>query len=152
MTAFKKGDIVFVNSLRRDGTVAELLKDGKYKVSVGPVSVTCQRAELSEPPKTRKAKKSQKVAPLHHPALRPVTDSRALETIDLHGFTVAAALAEVEMRIDRAIIADLERLQIVHGIGSGRLLEAIHKYLSNLSVVSSYKLDQVNPGVTWVYF
>jgi len=150
--SFKKGENVFITSLRRDGVISGVLKDGKYQVSVGPLSVTCSESDLSAPPKTRKSKSYVKPPPKNHPALNPVSNPKSLERVDLHGFKVVDALAEVEKRIDRAIIADLDRLEIVHGIGTGKLLDAIHKYLSKLTVVSSFKLDEVNPGVTWVYF
>ncbi len=150
--AFKTGDRVFVASLRRDGKVTSVTKDGKFQVLVGALSVSCSESDLTEAPKEKKSKSTIKAPARVHSALSPVKDVKALERVDLHGFTVVQALAEVEKRIDRAIIADLDRLEIVHGIGTGRLLDSIHKYLAKCSVVASFKVDAVNPGVTWVYF
>jgi DNA mismatch repair protein MutS2 len=97
-------------------------------------------------------KSKYKVSPKHHPALKPVKDKRRLESIDLHGLTVVEALSAVEKRVNDAILADLDRLEIVHGVGTGALLKAVHQYLSGLSVVEKFRLDDLNPGVTYVYF
>jgi dsDNA-specific endonuclease/ATPase MutS2 len=43
-------------------------------------------------------------------------------------------------------------MEIVHGIGAGRIRQALHAYLKGLSVIDSFKVDDLNPGVTWVYF
>jgi DNA mismatch repair protein MutS2 len=43
--------------------------------------------------------------------------------------TVEDALPKVDKFIDQALLHGLEKIQIIHGVGSGRLREAIGKYL-----------------------
>jgi len=151
--AFKKDQRVFIGSLKKEGVVVGLLKSGEYKVAVGTVMVVCAEDDLSVPPKSKLSK--YKAAPKHHPAIKPVSNlaaQRNLESLDLHGMRVVEAMALVEKRINEAIMGDIERVRIVHGIGSGKILEALHKYLDGLKVISHYRLDDANPGVTWVYF
>jgi DNA mismatch repair protein MutS2 len=150
---FKIKDEVLVVKLKRPGTVVEVMKSGQFRVAVGHLLLVCDAQGLQPlDKKLKKAYAKYKAPPRHHPALKPTRDSKALETLDLHGVRVKEALEMVEKRIDRAIIADLDRVEIVHGIGAGKLKEAIHKYLAAVSVVSHFKVDDVNPGVTWVYF
>jgi dsDNA-specific endonuclease/ATPase MutS2 len=41
---------------------------------------------------------------------------------------------------------------VVHGKGSGRLREALHRHLASMTVVVAFRLDPRNPGVTWIHF
>jgi DNA mismatch repair protein MutS2 len=66
--------------------------------------------------------------------------------------TVEEALRLVEARLNEALLKEIDSLEIIHGLGTGRLKAAVHKYLSALSVVKHFKLDETNPGTTWVYF
>ena len=59
-------------------------------------------------------------------------ERRALGSIDLHGMTVEEALRAVEVRLDRAIRAGLDRLEIIHGISGGRLRAAVRGYLAGI--------------------
>ena len=40
----------------------------------------------------------------------------------------------------------------LHGKGSGRLKEAIHRHLASMPGITTFRLDPRNPGVTWVVF
>ena len=62
------------------------------------------------------------------------------DTIDLHGYHVEEALAALDRFLDDAILGELDRVQIIHGIGTGRLRNAIHEYLSSHPAIegSSY--------------
>lgn len=148
---FKKGQIVWVKSLGAKGTIKEI-HGSKFSVQMERLVAQCAESDLSvDKPKGMK-KSKYKITPKHHPALKPVKDKRKLESIDLHGMTVVEAIAAVEKRVNDAILADLDRLEIVHGVGTGALLKAVHQYLSGLSVVERFRLDDQNPGCTFVYF
>ncbi len=71
--------------------------------------------------------------------------------LDLHGMTVEEALDKVEYTLDRALLNQKTLLEIVHGLGTGKLKNAIHKYLENSDCIESFKLDESNPGRTLVY-
>jgi DNA mismatch repair protein MutS2 len=72
--------------------------------------------------------------------------------IDLHGLRVEEALTRVVEGIDRALVAGADRLEVLHGKGSGRVRDALHQHLASMRVVVSFELDPDNPGVTWVHF
>jgi DNA mismatch repair protein MutS2 len=72
-------------------------------------------------------------------------------SLDLHGLTVDEARNRVAGYISRAILAGHERVEIVHGIGSGRLREMVAKDLASIAVVRAVKPHPSNPGVTLVY-
>lgn len=147
---FKIGDIVTVVQFKRDGIILEVLKDGQYKVTLGnlPLTVSENQIILNEDRKRGNARTQEKAFSVER-ADRYSDQER--EELDLHGKTVLEALDAVEAKLNRAILANIHRVKLVHGLGTGRLKEAIHEYLSHSSIVSTYKLDEWNPGVTWVY-
>src|SRR5690606_13724097 len=54
----------------------------------------------------------------------------ARSRVDLRGQRVDEALAEVTRLIDDALQANLDRVEILHGKGTGALRQAIHEYLA----------------------
>ena len=76
--------------------------------------------------------------------------SQAEQSIDLHGLCVEDAIAAVEIALDRALLAGLDSLEIIHGKGSGELRKAVHKYLSGMPQVQRFALDPHNSGTTHI--
>jgi len=72
--------------------------------------------------------------------------------VDFHGLTKRQALEKLELLIDRALVDDTPSLEIIHGLGTGTIKTAIHQYLAKSKHIRAFKLDDLNPGVTWVYF
>jgi len=145
---FKKGDSVIVAPLRKKGIILGLSRPGCYEVAVGPLRMQCSDTDLL-PIDKKLQSKSHKSAPpkVQVPRVRPVK-----KTLDLHGLRVREALSLVEEHIDKAILAGLDMIEIVHGKGSGKIMRALHEYLPTLGVVKHFVLDEYNPGTTRVYF
>jgi len=72
--------------------------------------------------------------------------------VDLHGLLVEEALARVVDEIDRSLLRGADRVEVVHGKGTGRIRDALHRHLASIPVVAALRLDPKNPGVTWVHF
>ena len=75
--------------------------------------------------------------------------------IDLRGKRVEEALEDIEKFLDGAILSGLGLVNILHGKGTGALMEAIHKYLKNQSFIKDYKFadeEQGGAGITVVKF
>ena len=70
--------------------------------------------------------------------------------LDLHGYRVRDALKEIERMIDEAIPANLRELHVLHGVGTGTLLRAIHDHLAHHDAVAEYSTSSGNPGLTIV--
>ena len=70
--------------------------------------------------------------------------------INVIGLTVHEALPEVEAFIDSAVIANLEEVRIVHGVGTGKLRAGIHDYLRKHPNVAEYRLGKYGEGDTGV--
>jgi len=82
-----------------------------------------------------------------------ILEEEVSQKINVIGMTVDEALPIVDRTIDHALIKGLERIEIIHGLGTGRLKEAIRKHLKNHSYVKSFGSDEQSrggPGVTQV--
>jgi dsDNA-specific endonuclease/ATPase MutS2 len=151
---FPVGSSVVVLPLgRKRGVVIEAGRGGHYRVQVEHATVSCGEVDLAAPPEARGKKRRSRRDPPHSSPASPRDDAAsAAHRVDLHGLTVEQAIAQVVRVIDLALRGGADRVEVVHGKGSGRIREALHRQLATMPVVASFTLDPGNPGVTWVYF
>lgn len=152
---FQVGSTVVVVTIgKKRGIVVEAGRGGHYRVQVENAVVSCREHDLAAPDddggKTRKRPKRPERAT--SAAAGAAETPQPAGRVDLHGLTVEDAIARVVQEIDLALRRGADRVEIVHGKGSGRIREALHRHLATMSVVRAFKLDPRNAGVTWVYF
>src|SRR5919106_4172945 len=147
------GSEVIVRPLgNKRGVVVEAGPRGRYHVRVDGVMTWCRDDDLGRPPEPkRKSKKAEGRPRLEHPGDQ-TRESTPPGRIDLHGLSVTEAIEKMMAEIDRSVRRGADRLEVIHGKGSGLIKDAIHKRLAALSVVAAFRLDPRNSGVTWVYF
>jgi DNA mismatch repair protein MutS2 len=150
--AFPTGSEVVVRTLgNARGVIVEAGRGGQYRVRVGTVTSWCREEDLVEPsgsarpkaPRTRRRAASEE------------SDIRAparVRLIDLHGLRVDEAVTRMIDEMDRALRDGADRVEVVHGKGSGRVRGAVHRQLATMRVVASFEVDAGNAGVTRVYF
>jgi len=76
-----------------------------------------------------------------------------LPTLNLIGKRVDEAREELEGYLDQAMMAGMEKVEIIHGFGTGRLRKGIHEFLRQLPYISDYyhpSADQGGQAVTVV--
>ena len=162
MSALTIGATVAVRTLgNRRGTIVASDGRGRYRVEIGGLTVSCREGDIApvDAPKARSPKKPREMPPSpiaggtsRSPDKRPSEEGGAAGMrIDLHGMRVEEALARVDEALDRALLAGAERLEIVHGRGTGRIRDALHHHLASVPVIASFKMHPANPGVTLVY-
>jgi DNA mismatch repair protein MutS2 len=152
--SWKIGNEVVVRTLgNRRGVVVDAGRNGRYKVRVEGVTTSCREEDLAAPAES-KGKKKSSAAPSRpeRPRASGKAETSPASRVDLHGLSVEEALATVMDEIDRALRRGADRLEVVHGKGTGRIKQALHQRLASLSVVAAFKIDQHNSGITWVYF
>lgn len=144
MATFNEGDHVVVKTLNKRGVVQGVLANGKYRVAIGAMAMTCAEKDLS----ATSAPEAKPEYPAHFrnpaPAIPP-------HSLDLHGMTVDEATRALDAWLDRAILANLSHVKAVHGLGTGRLQNAVHAHLSQLKAVRHFKINEWNPGETDIY-
>ena len=144
-------EVVVLSLGSKKGVIEQAGRGGRYRVRMGNTVVSCRESELKEVPVGRESKRRRRTPDAAAPT-EAFTKSLSIDRIDLHGLTVDDALARVVEAIDLALRRDTDRLEIVHGKGSGRIRRALHRCLASMPVVAAFRLDPGNAGVTWVYF
>ena len=146
-TSIAAGTRVMVISTKRVGEVVKgPNRKGEYQISFGNLLVLAAANELQLLSDRKELRKQKRASAM--PVIAPAGRDRS---VDLHGLTVAEALEKVEKELDRALLGRIYRLQVVHGIGTGAVKNALHSYLKKNSHVSRFEVDSANRGTTWVY-
>lgn len=142
-----KGDTIRVVSLNQIGTVCQewqkrnnkdiLLAIKKKKIWVRP-----EDAELIS-----RAAQDKSVESMGRVEINVRAKSRMSGEINLHGCTIEEALSRTDKFLDDALLAQLSRVRIVHGIGKGKLRNAIGEHLKKQSFVQNFRpADQREGG------
>jgi DNA mismatch repair protein MutS2 len=122
------GDTVKLKSLGKTGVVQRQLDGNAFEVAVGPMKMRVARDDIAE---VTTARPPMAVSPLEAARSRGVTVSIAhpedsvRSELNVIGRTVEEATGEVEQYLDRAFLAGLPRVRIVHGMGMGVLRKAL---------------------------
>jgi DNA mismatch repair protein MutS2 len=144
---FAVGAAVIVRAFgNKRGVVTAIGRNARYEVRIDAVTTWCGEEDLAVSPEPRKK------ARVHRRHGNAPDDVAPPGRIDLHGLVVEEALARVVEEIDRSLLRGADRVEVVHGKGSGRIRDALHRQLGSLPVVARFNLDPDNPGVTWVHF
>lgn len=140
--SFSVGQRVFLPALNLTGeVVGPAGKDGRLTVRVRQVKLKVRPEEMT--PAAGDAER-----PLKGPAVFHVPAGR-LPSLNIVGLRVEEALPLVDRLLDQAILQGQERVDIIHGTGTGRLKAAVHEHLKHHRAVKAIHGD-VNPGVTEV--
>ena len=139
------GDTVKLKSLGKSGRVLRQLESDTFEVAVGPMKMRVQRADIAEV-----LHQSQPVNPVAAAAgQRGISISlsatgAASSEINVIGRTVDQAAGEVDQFLDRAFLAGMPRVRIVHGMGMGILRKALREQLKRHPHVA--KVSETSPS------
>lgn len=130
------GDTVKLRTLGRTGVVQREIDSNTFEIAVGPMKMRVARDEISEiilarPNPVEAARRRGFSVSVAEP------DPEMRSEINLIGRTVDEATAEVEKFLDRAYLAGLPRIRIVHGTGMGILRRALRSMLERHPHVAS---------------
>ncbi len=126
-----EGDTVKLKSLGRTGVVRRRITDNVFEIAVGPMTMKIPRDDIAEV--TARAADNPVTAARAKGVSVHVADEGAAAATEINviGRTVDDATREVEKFVDRAFLAGLPRVRIVHGSGMGILRKALRDYLKS---------------------
>ena len=140
---FSPGQKVFLPALGLTGEVqAGPGHDGRLTVRVRKVKLRVSPEEVF-PGGAEKDGRIRLVSPGY--PLPPET----LPRLNLVGLRVDEALPLVDRLLDQALMHGAEKVDIIHGLGTGRLKQAVWEHLKHHAAVKDLHPD-ANPGVTVV--
>jgi DNA mismatch repair protein MutS2 len=147
----KAGQFVKLLNFNQEGVVQKVdLNLKKADILVGEIKIKTpfdaieyiKEKEVHEDKTSSPTKKSpKKDLPTHI-----ILEDEVSQKINVIGMTVDEALPIVDRTIDHALIRGLENIEIIHGLGTGRLKAGIRKHLKEHSYVKSFGSDEQSRG------
>jgi DNA mismatch repair protein MutS2 len=138
--AFSKGDTV---RLKGGTQIGELEFDpdekGNVVIQFGAIRMRSTIEEIEAV--SRRERRAE------HVARNAVLNAEAAETrIDLRGKYADEAVVELEHALTAAMNAHIDRLEVIHGKGTGALRKRVHEYLASHPGISEYRLGALTEG------
>ena len=141
------GDKVLVIPYQRNGIVNKKMKNNKYEVLMGTLSVTLEENQLEY---------ISKVKPISPKNSGKIIKSSKISTeLDLRGLRYIEAIDQLDKFVDNCLINNMEFAYIIHGYGTGVLMKAVKEYIHKNNVIKSSRPGGENEGgkgVTVIYF
>ena len=141
-----EGDTVKLKSMGRQARIARRIDDNHFEVEIGAMKMKITRDDVAE------VLVSDSMSPVTAARARGISVSLESENqnmpseINVIGRTVDEATAEVEKFVDRAFLAGLPRVRVVHGSGMGILRKALRQFLQKHPHVESVAEPPQNEG------
>lgn len=145
----REGDQVVVDEGQ---TVAEVLELDGNEAIVGLGSMK-MRVKLSRLTRVGGRRKQQVSVRQVGSSDSPIAAATARSRIDVRGMRADEAVSEVERLLDQALQTGQQRVEILHGKGTGALRQAIHEFLSGSPEVASFEdapWNEGGEGVTYI--
>ncbi len=149
------GDRVLIKSMNKIAIVQREVEKDLFEVALGPIKMRAKRDDLSEPqPSAQDLQLGKKADPLAAARKQKGvvvtvtsanTDDMRME-INLIGRTVDEATEELEKYLDRAFLAGLPRVRIIHGHGAGILRRGVREFLKSHPHVATLAEAPQNEG------
>jgi DNA mismatch repair protein MutS2 len=150
------GDQVRIKSMNKIAVVQREVEKDVFEVALGPIKMRVKRDECSapSPPGGDSAQEGKRPDPLaaarkqknvHVTVTSANTDEMRME-INLIGRTVDEATEELEKYLDRAFLAGLPRIRVIHGHGAGILRRGVREFLKGHPHVATIAEAPQNEG------
>jgi len=148
------GDQVRLKSMNKIAVVQREVEKDVFEVALGPIKMRVKRDECSAPSPSGEDSARGKETPLtaarqqknvHVSVTSASTDEMRME-INLIGRSVDEATQELERYLDRAFLAGLPRVRVIHGHGAGILRRGVREFLKSHPHVATITEAPQNEG------
>jgi DNA mismatch repair protein MutS2 len=148
------GDQVRLRSVNKVAVVQREIDKDLFEVALGPIKMRVKRDDIAEVLRAADSRTSVVADPLaaarrqkgvHVSVTSANTDEMRTE-INLIGRTVDEATDELEKYLDRAFLAGLPRVRVIHGHGAGILRRGVREFLKNHPHVAGIEEAPQNEG------
>jgi DNA mismatch repair protein MutS2 len=148
------GDQVRLKSMGRIATIQREVEKDVFEAALGPIKMRVKRDDIAEVVRSADAQAPERPDPLAaarrqkgvHISVTPAdTDDMRME-INLIGRTVDEATEQLEKYLDRAFLAGLPRVRVIHGHGAGILRRGVREFLKNHPHVAGIEEAPQNEG------
>jgi DNA mismatch repair protein MutS2 len=141
------GSRVFLRSLGQEGILVAALKDQRWEVAVGNLKCVVLGAELQPLGKLPVSEtKRPELNPSAWISVQVNNSEPPTNEINLLGCTVDEAINQADKFLDRAFLASISQVRLIHGSGMGILRKAIAEWLSEQPHVAKFQMAAPNEG------
>jgi len=144
-----EGAMVYIPHLDMEGTIIHP-PNNKQKITVEAnglkLTLKCDQVAAHKEVKTKSTSRTISTNQVDRP--------QSMQ-LDLRGMRVDPALLELEQFLDRALISGMSHVNILHGKGTGALMEVVGEFLKGQSFVKKFNFaheEQGGAGITEVEF
>ncbi len=138
------GDTVKVLSYGQQGVITKKLADHEFEVQIGILKVKVTDRDVEKISTQAAPKKAERAVR----SSRGLRSTRASSELDLRGQRYEEALTNLDRYIDSSLLAGLNTVIIIHGIGTGAIRNGVQQYLKRNRHVKSYNYAPANQGGT----
>jgi DNA mismatch repair protein MutS2 len=146
------GDQVLIKSMNKIAVVQREVEKDIFEVALGPIKMRVKRDECcapqrfgGDPAKESPLTAARQQKNVHVTVTSANTDEMRME-INLIGRTVDEATEELEKYLDRAFLAGLPRVRVIHGHGAGILRRGVREFLKSHPHVATLAEAPQNEG------
>ncbi|MGA9783024.1 MAG: Smr/MutS family protein, partial [Terracidiphilus sp.] len=144
------GDAVLIKGMGKVGVVERVVEKDLFEVALGPIKMRVKRDELAEVSAAAAAKADPLAAARRQTGVHVSVTSEGASNmrmeINLIGRTVDEATEELEKYLDRAFLAGLPRVRVIHGHGAGILRRGVREFLKGHPHVATIAEAPQNEG------
>jgi DNA mismatch repair protein MutS2 len=141
-----EGDLVKLKSVGRNGRVTRTFDEDHFEVEVGAMKMRIAREDIAEVVSRASDTPVQAARARGVSVVLERENENVPSEINVIGHNVDDATREVEKFVDRAFLAGLPRVRIVHGSGMGILRKALRQFLQKHPHVESVAEPAQNEG------
>jgi DNA mismatch repair protein MutS2 len=136
------GDTVYIRSIEATAEVVGIdKKHDRIRVKRGSVEVEVPFIGIS------KGRKPPKEGPLITVSSEAEAATEQVEgSLNIIGLRVDDALSRVEPFLNRAALAGMKQVSVIHGLGAGILRKSVQDYLTGHPLVGSFRSEDQNRG------
>ncbi|HZL25024.1 MAG TPA: Smr/MutS family protein [Acidobacteriaceae bacterium] len=145
----KVGDLVRLKSLGREGRVTRVIDAKALEVAVGSMKMRVPKTDVAEVVAVAETpvQAARKRGGVTVSTATGSDDAEYMKSeINVIGRTADEAVSEVERFVERAFLAGLPRIRVVHGVGMGILRRTLREFLRNHPHVAEVSEPPYNEG------
>ena len=135
------GDKVKVLSYGQTGTITKKLSEHEYEVQMGIIKVKVSDRDIEKIGSQKESQSTKQVR-----AISASRRSNVRSELDLRGQRYDEAMTNLDRYIDSVLLAGLDVVTIIHGIGTGAIRKGVWRYLKSSKHVKSFNYAPANEG------
>ena len=137
----EKGDEVYIPRLNKNAVVLDIISKNEVLIQSGIMKVSMKLAELRAP-----QQRPEEVSNTYQSHIKAAKTKTVKSEINLLGLTGDEAFVELSKFLDDAVLANLQEIKIIHGLGTGVLKKLVHDSLKKDQRIKEQRLGGYYEG------